>query len=40
MRVIKNAQEGKDGLPISLYRVYSIENSSPESLIDFVMILQ
>lgn len=43
VRVIKHAPEkrkGKDGLPIPPYRVYNIGNSSPENLLDFVMILQ
>ena len=31
---------GEDGLPISPYRVYNIGNHSPESLLDFVDILQ
>lgn len=33
-------QTGKDGLPIPPYRIYNIGNSSPESLLDFVSILQ
>ncbi len=42
-RVMMNAPEkrlGEDGLPIPPYRVYNIGNSSPESLLDFVDILQ
>lgn len=42
-RVMQNAPEkanGEDGLPIPPYRVYNIGNSSPESLLDFVDILQ
>ena len=31
---------GEDGLPVPPYRVYNIGNSSPENLLDFVMILQ
>lgn len=31
---------GEDGLPIPPYAVYNIGNSSPENLLDFVMILQ
>ena len=31
---------GDDGLPIPPYRVYNIGNSHPESLLDFVQILQ
>jgi len=41
--VIQNAPEkqtGEDGLPIPPYRVYNIGNSSPENLLDFVVILQ
>ena len=33
-------QIGEDGLPIPPYRVYNIGNSNPESLLDFVDILQ
>ena len=33
-------QEGEDGLPIPPYKVYNIGNSSPENLLDFVIILQ
>jgi UDP-glucuronate 4-epimerase len=43
VRVIKGAPEkknGEDGLPIPPYAVYNIGNSSPESLLDFVNILQ
>jgi len=41
--VMQNAPEkalGEDGLPVPPYRVYNIGNSSPESLLDFVDILQ
>lgn len=31
---------GKDGLPIPPYAIYNIGNSNPESLLDFVQILQ
>ena len=33
-------QDGEDGLPIPPYRVYNIGNNHPESLLDFVDILQ
>ena len=42
-RVIHGAPQrgiGDDGLPIPPYRVYNIGNSHPESLLDFVQILQ
>ena len=42
-RVMQNApgrRSGEDGLPIPPYRVYNIGNSRPESLLDFVDILQ
>lgn len=42
-RVMKGApdrQKGKDGLPIPPYAIYNIGNSNPESLLDFVTILQ
>lgn len=42
-RVMEHAPEkktGEDGLPVPPYRVYNIGNSSPESLLDFVDILQ
>ena len=32
--------DGEDGLPLPPYRVYNIGNSSPENLLDFVVILQ
>lgn len=41
--VMQNAPEkhnGEDGLPVPPYRVYNIGNNSPESLLDFVDILQ
>ena len=31
---------GEDGLPVPPYMVYNIGNSSPESLLDFVTVLQ
>ena len=43
IRVMQHApekQNGEDGLPIPPYKVYNIGNSSPESLLDFVTILQ
>lgn len=42
-RVMKKAPErknGEDGLPIPPYKVYNIGNNNPESLLDFVSILQ
>ena len=43
VRVIKKAPQkkvGDDGLPIPPYAIYNIGNSKPESLLDFVTILQ
>ena len=43
VRVMQHAPErrdGEDGLPLPLYKVYNIGNSSPENLLDFVTILQ
>ena len=43
VRVMQHApekQNGEDGLPIPPYKVYNIGNNSPESLLDFVTILQ
>ena len=43
MRVMQGAPErktGEDGLPLPPYAVYNIGNSNPESLLDFVDILQ
>ena len=43
VRVMRRAPErrtGEDGLPIPPYMVYNIGNSSPESLLDFVTVLQ
>lgn len=43
VRVMKHAPErknGEDGLPIPPYKVYNIGNNSPESLLDFITILQ
>ncbi len=42
-RVMQRApekQNGEDGLPLPPYRVYNIGNNNPESLLDFVTILQ
>ena len=43
VRVMRHAPErvaGADGLPVPPYKVYNIGNSHPESLLDFVTILQ
>lgn len=43
IKVMQHAPEkvvGKDGLPIPPYKVYNIGNNQPESLLDFVTILQ
>ncbi len=43
VRVMQCAPErrvGEDGLPVAPYRLYNIGNSNPESLLDFVSILQ
>lgn len=43
IRVMQHAPErsvGKDGLPVPPYAVYNIGNNNPESLLDFVSILQ
>lgn len=43
VRIMQHAPEkamGADGLPIPPYKVYNIGNNSPESLLDFVQILQ
>lgn len=40
MRSAPEKRDGADGLPIPPYRVYNIGNSHPESLLDFVDILQ
>lgn len=43
VRVMRHAPErrtGEDGLPVPPYMVYNIGNSSPESLLDFVTVLQ
>ncbi len=40
MQCAPEKQTGEDGLPIPPYRVYNIGNSHPESLLDFVDILQ
>ena len=33
-------KDGEDGLPIPPYAIYNIGNNHPESLLDFVQILQ
>lgn len=43
VRVMRHApvrRTGEDGLPVPPYRVYNIGNSRPESLLDFVTVLQ
>ena len=43
IRIMQGAPEqknGEDGLPLPPYAVYNIGNSNPESLLDFVQILQ
>lgn len=43
VRVMQHAPEkaiGEDGLPVPPYKIYNIGNNSPESLLDFVTILQ
>lgn len=43
LRVMQHAPErevGVDGLPIPPYKIYNIGNNNPESLLDFVTILQ
>lgn len=43
VRVIRHAPEkktGEDGLPIPPYKIYNIGNNHPESILDFVTILQ
>lgn len=43
VRIMQHAPEkaiGEDGLPVPPYKVYNIGNNSPESLLDFVTILQ
>lgn len=43
IRVMQSAPEratGKDGLPVAPHRIYNIGNNHPESLLDFVNILQ
>ncbi len=43
VRVMQHAPErsnGEDGLPVPPYKVYNIGNNNPESLLDFVTILQ
>ena len=40
MRAAPERRNGEDGLPIPPYEVYNIGNNNPESLTDFVDILQ
>ena len=43
VRVMQGApvrKKGEDGLPVPPYALYNIGNSNPESLLDFVTILQ
>ena len=40
MRCAPERKKGEDGLPVPPYRVYNIGNNSPESLLDFVDVLQ
>ncbi|MBP5429413.1 MAG: GDP-mannose 4,6-dehydratase [Elusimicrobiaceae bacterium] len=43
LRVMQGApkrQNGEDGLPLAPYALYNIGNNSPETLLDFVQILQ
>lgn len=40
MQHVPEKQNGEDGLPIPPYKVYNIGNNNPESLLDFVTILQ
>lgn len=43
VRIMQHApekQNGEDGLPIPLYKIYNIGNSHPENLLEFVTILQ
>ena len=43
VRIMQHAPEkqtGEDGLPIPPYKIYNIGNNSPETLLDFVTILQ
>lgn len=43
VRIIRKAPDkktGEDGLPIPPYYIYNVGNNSPESLLDFVTILQ
>lgn len=43
IRIMQHAPDkknGEDGLPLPPYKIYNIGNNSPESLLDFVMILQ
>lgn len=40
MQAAPKKEDGADGLPIPPYAIYNIGNSQPESLLDFVDILQ
>jgi len=40
MQCAPEKQNGEDGLPLPPYRIYNIGNNTPESLLDFVKILQ
>ena len=40
MQVAPEKKKGKDGLPIPPYAIYNIGNNHPESLLDFVDVLQ
>jgi nucleoside-diphosphate-sugar epimerase len=40
MQCAPEKKNGEDGLPIPPYSVYNIGNNSPESLLDFVTILE
>ena len=40
MRHAPERLTGEDGLPVPPYKVYNIGNNHPESLLDFVIILQ
>lgn len=43
VRVMQHAPEkmnGEDGLPVPPYKVYNIDNSAPENMLEFVAILQ
>lgn len=40
MQCAPEKRDGADGLPVPPYRIYNIGNSNPESLLDFVTVLQ